>query len=84
MVETPRHHAGTGAVATTILVSLACTMWVADEQITPALFRDIGRSFGLSPSELGALVFARAITQAISAGFAGLLGAAHRHRWRYL
>ena len=61
-------------VVTTVLVSLACFMEVADEQITPSLFRDIGKSFKLSPSQLGMLTLVRALVQALSSPMTGYVG----------
>lgn len=60
-------------LVTTVLVCLSMYMEYAEEQITPALFRDIGASFKLSPSRLGLLNFSRALVQAVSSPVAGYI-----------
>lgn len=48
---------------TTLLVYIAAVVERADEQVLPAVYFFVGRSFGATPTQLGALTFWRAIVQ---------------------
>ena len=54
-----------------------------DEQILPAVYNFIGRTFDATPSQLGALTLSRAFTQAITSPVGGVLGECSQHaKWR--
>ena len=59
---------------TTALINLAGIMERMDEQILPALYNFIGRSFNATPSQLGTLTLCRALVQALSSPIGGLSG----------
>ena len=59
---------------TTVLVNLAGTVERMDEQILPALYSFVGKSFQASPSQLGTLTLCRALLQALFSPVSGLCG----------
>ena len=64
----------TDSFKTTVLVNLAGTVERMDEQILPALYSFVGRSFNASPSQLGTLTLCRALVQALSSPIGGVCG----------
>ena len=61
-------------IRTTLLINLAAIMERMDEQMLPAVYSEVGRSFGASPSDLGMLTFARAAVQVLCSPVGGVLG----------
>eukprot|EP00850_Spirogloea_muscicola_P000242 SM000001S04644 [mRNA] locus=s1:1445245:1447346:- [translate_table: standard] len=59
------------------LINLAAIMERADEGLLPAVYREVGAAFRATPSQLGALTFARALVQAGASPLAGVLAARH-------
>ncbi|KAL4436794.1 hypothetical protein ABPG75_003933 [Micractinium tetrahymenae] len=62
------------AAVTTLLMNLASIVERADEGILPAVYMFIGRSLDASLSQLGTLTLCRALVQALSSPFSGILG----------
>jgi len=73
--------AGRRRLVTTALVYGASVLERADEQILPSAYLFIGRSLFVSPTELGALTFARALVQALSSPISGILGDRYDRTW---
>ena len=69
---------GRRRLVTTALCALAFFAEVADEQITPALFLPMGKTFELSPSQLGVLTLSRALVQAVASFLTGYLATKYR------
>lgn len=63
-----------GRTITTTLLNVAGVMERADEQVLPAVFKFVGSAYAATPSQLGGLTFMRAIVQALSSPFSGILG----------
>ncbi|GAB4823909.1 hypothetical protein N2152v2_010955 [Parachlorella kessleri] len=59
---------------TTVMVNFAAIMERVDEQLLPALYRNVGESFHATPSQLGILTLSRAMVQALASPLAGVLG----------
>ena len=72
-----RHHTPAwhrARMVTAVCSNLAIIMERTDEQILPAVYNFIGRTFDATPSQLGALTLSRAFTQAITSPVGGVLG----------
>eukprot|EP00884_Botryococcus_braunii_P012902 jgi/Botrbrau1/21612/Bobra.43_1s0016.1 len=59
---------------TTVLINLASVMERCDEQILPAVYAFIAKSWKATPTELGMLSLARALVQALSSPIGGVAG----------
>ncbi len=64
---------------TAVCSNLAIIMERTDEQILPAVYNFIGRTFDATPSQLGALTLSRAFAQAITSPLGGVLGERRQH-----
>ncbi|OAY78672.1 hypothetical protein ACMD2_27069, partial [Ananas comosus] len=56
-----------------ILINMASVMERADENLLPAVYKEVSEAFNAGPTELGFLTFIRNFVQAISSPLAGLL-----------
>nr|CAD1818614.1 unnamed protein product [Ananas comosus var. bracteatus] len=56
-----------------ILINMASVMERADENLLPAVYKEVSEAFNAGPTELGYLTFIRNFVQAISSPLAGLL-----------
>ena len=70
--HTPAWHSA--RTVTAVCTNLAIIMERTDEQILPAVYNFIGRTFDATPSQLGALTLSRAFMQAITSPVGGVLG----------
>jgi len=68
-------------VLTTTLVALTRVLERVDEQILPATYYGVSCSLGATPSQLGAITFARLLVQALASPLGGVLGLRY-HRAR--
>lgn len=57
---------------TTLLINLASILEKCDEQILPALYSRVGKTFEATPTQLGNITLARALMQALSSPLAGI------------
>jgi hypothetical protein len=64
-------------LVTLILINLASIMERADEALLPAVYDQVGKAFGVSPSALGTLTFIRALVQALASPLAAYLTLRH-------
>ena len=77
-----RHHTPAwhrARAITAVCSNLAIIMERTDEQILPAVYNFIGRTFDATPSQLGALTLSRAFAQAITSPLGGVLGERREH-----
>lgn len=58
---------------TFFLIYLAAIVEKADEALLPAVFNEVGKAFGISPTGLGALTLACVLSQALSNPLAAFL-----------
>ncbi|XP_038972672.1 uncharacterized protein LOC103722946 isoform X2 [Phoenix dactylifera] len=56
-----------------ILINLASIMERADENLLPAVYKEVSEAFNAGPTDLGYLTFARNFVQALSSPMAGVL-----------
>ena len=63
-----------GLWPTVAVVNAAAVLERCDEQALPAVYAFIGRSWGVSPTQLGAITLARALTQTLSSPLGGVAG----------
>jgi hypothetical protein len=70
--HTPAWHSA--RTVTAVCTNLAIIMERTDEQILPAVYNFIGRTFDATPSQLGALTLSRALMQAVTSPIGGVLG----------
>ncbi|KAJ6853288.1 uncharacterized protein M6B38_250200 [Iris pallida] len=56
-----------------ILINLAAIMERADENLLPAVYREVSEAFNAGPTDLGYLTFVRNFVQALSSPLAGIL-----------
>ncbi|CAM6016844.1 unnamed protein product [Sphagnum balticum] len=64
-------------LVTLILINFASIMERADEALLPAVYDQVGKAFGVSPSALGTLTFIRALVQALASPLAAYLTLRH-------
>lgn len=57
---------------TATAVNLACILEKADEQLLPAVYSYVAKSFGATPTALGALTLCGALVQALASPIGGL------------
>nr|DAD40651.1 TPA_asm: hypothetical protein HUJ06_014974 [Nelumbo nucifera] len=56
-----------------ILINMAAIMERADENLLPAVYKEVSETFGVGPTDLGYLTFIRNFVQAMSSPLAGIL-----------
>lgn len=59
---------------TTLAINLASIIEKADEQVLPAMYTYVGRTFRSTPEDLGVLTFCRALSQALASPLGGIAG----------
>lgn len=59
---------------TTLALNLASIIEKADEQVLPAMYTYVGRTFRSTPEDLGVLTFCRALSQALASPVGGIAG----------
>ncbi|GMH06471.1 hypothetical protein Nepgr_008311 [Nepenthes gracilis] len=62
-----------GVSVSLILINLAAIMERADENLLPAVYKEVSESFNVGPSDLGYLTFLRNLVQGLSSPLAGIL-----------
>ncbi|GAB2279715.1 hypothetical protein Dimus_014355 [Dionaea muscipula] len=62
-----------GVSLSLILINLAAIMERADENLLPAVYREVSEAFNVGPSDLGYLTFIRNFVQGLSSPLAGVL-----------
>ncbi|CAJ2646337.1 uncharacterized MFS-type transporter YfnC isoform X2 [Trifolium pratense] len=62
-----------GVSLSLILINLAAIMERADENLLPAVYKEVSETFNAGPSDLGYLTFIRNFVQGISSPLAGIL-----------